>query len=178
MSSSGDEHAVFLISGPSASGKSTVARMLALRFSAGVHLEGDFFRRSVVAGRHEMTPDPSPEALEQLLLRYRLGAAAADTYFERGFTVVIEDVAAGPLLTEYVALIHSKPLHVVVLMPEVEVVSARAASREASGYARWTVAELYEVFAEKTPRLGLRLDSSEQTAEETVSAILAETGGR
>jgi hypothetical protein len=42
-----------------------------------------------------MTPDPSPEALEQLLLRYRLAAAAADAYFEAGFGVALEDVVAG-----------------------------------------------------------------------------------
>jgi cytidylate kinase len=76
--------AVYLISGPSASGKSTVGRLLAERFAHGVHLEGDFFRRSIVSGRHEPTPDLSPAALEQLTLRYRLAAAAADTYFDSG----------------------------------------------------------------------------------------------
>lgn len=49
-----------------------VARLLAQRFGKGVHLEGDVFRRSIVSGRHEMTPTPSPEALRQLELRYRV----------------------------------------------------------------------------------------------------------
>ena len=35
----GDQPAVYLISGPMAAGKSTVARLLASRFSRGVHLE-------------------------------------------------------------------------------------------------------------------------------------------
>lgn len=76
---------IYLITGPMAVGKSTVARLLASRFERGVHLEGDVFRRSIVSGRAEMTPDPSPEALDQLRLRYRLkknddvaGAAADD----------------------------------------------------------------------------------------------------
>lgn len=47
--------AVFLVSGPMAAGKSTVARLLAARFERGVHLEGDVFRRSIVRGREEMT---------------------------------------------------------------------------------------------------------------------------
>jgi predicted kinase len=81
-----------VVTGPPASGKTTVGRLLAGHFSRGVHLEADVFRRNIVSGRAEMTPDASPEALEQLLLRYRLGAVCADAYFEAGFTVVLEDV--------------------------------------------------------------------------------------
>ena len=69
---------VYLITGPMAAGKSTVARLLASRFERGVHVEGDVFRRSIVNGREEMTPDLVPEAVEQLRLRYRLGAAVAE----------------------------------------------------------------------------------------------------
>jgi GrpB-like predicted nucleotidyltransferase (UPF0157 family)/chloramphenicol 3-O-phosphotransferase len=163
---------VYIINGPMAAGKSTVARLLAERFSRGVHLEGDFFRRSIVSGRIEMTPHASTEALEQLRLRYRLAAAAADTYSQAGFTVVLEDVIAGELLGEYRASIHSRPCHVVVLMPSREAIAEREAQRANKGYTRWTVAELYEAF-EVTPRVGLWLDTSYKTAEETVEEILA-----
>jgi len=172
-----DEHAIFLITGPSASGKSTVARLLAERFERGVHLEGDLFRRSIVAGRREMTPDPSQEALRQLRLRYRLAATAADAYFEDGFTVVLEDVVAGPLLGECVALIKSQPLHVVVLVPSLRKVAARDAERANTGYAHWPVERLYELFTRETPRLGLWLDTSDQPPEQTVDEILARTLG-
>ncbi len=60
-----DDTAMFLLTDPSAAGKSTVARLLAGHFPQGVHVEGDAFRRSVVAGREEMTPEPSQEALTQ-----------------------------------------------------------------------------------------------------------------
>jgi len=164
-----------LISGPSASGKSTVARLLAERFTRGVHLEGDVFRRSIVSGRHEVTPDLSSDALEQLTLRYRLGAAAADTYFESGFAVVLEDVIAGELLAECAALIRSRPLHVIVLLPTAEVLAARDTARRTSGYSRWSVGELHAAFAAATPRIGLWLDTSDQTPLETVEGILART---
>jgi chloramphenicol 3-O-phosphotransferase len=167
--------AVFLITGPSASGKTTVARLLAERFRRGVHVEGDLFRRSVVSGRAEMAPDPSPEALQQLRLRYRLAAAASDVYFEAGFTVVVEDVVAGEELPAVAALVESRPLHVVVLLPTLEAVRARDASRETTGYARWPLEDLYAAFAERTPRLGTWLDTSNQTAPETVDAILSLT---
>ena len=166
--------AAFLVTGPSASGKTTVARLLAQRFDRGVFLEGDVFRRSIVTGRAEMTPEASPEALRQLRLRYRIAAAAADAYFEEGFAVVLEDVIAGPLLGEVVALIRSRPLHVVVLAPSVEAIAARETSREQVGYRHFAIEQLHAGFVDgTTPRIGRWLDTSEQTAEETVADILA-----
>jgi chloramphenicol 3-O-phosphotransferase len=167
--------AVYLISGPSASGKSTVGRLLAEQFPQGVYIEGDFFRRSIVSGRHEATPRLSREALEQLALRYRLGVSAADAYFDSGFTVVLEDVIAGQLLSEVAATVRSRPLHVIVLLPTPEVLFARDVARVSSGYSRWPVEELHHAFASATPRLGLWLDNSEQTPLETVETILAGT---
>jgi predicted kinase len=163
---------VFLITGPSASGKTTVARLLAERFPRGVHVEGDVFRRSIVTGRQEATPELSAEALSQLRLRYRLAAAAADGYFDEGFTVVLDDVVAGPLLTEYVELIESRPLHVVVLLPTIQAIAEREAGRVETGYHSYSVEQLYEAFVNETPRIGLWLDTSELTPEETVDAIL------
>ena len=158
-----------------AAGKSSVARLLAERFERGVYLEGDFFRRSIVRGRVEMTPDASAEAIEQLRLRYRLAAAGADAYFEAGFTVALEDVVAGPLLGEYRTMIRGRPCHVIVLIPSPDAVAAREVGRQKKGYTRWTVEELYEGFVSTTPRVGLWLDTSDQTAEETVDEILART---
>src|SRR5690348_3774144 len=151
-----------------AAGKSTVARLLAARFPRGVYLEGDLFRRSIVSGRAEMTPDASPEALAQLRLRYRLAAAAADAYAEAGFNVALEDVAAGPQLAEYRGMIRSRPCHVVVLLPSAEAVAAREAGRGKAGYGAWTVAALHEGFASGTPRIGIWLDTTDQSPEETV----------
>ena len=42
-----------------------------------------------------MTPALEADALEQLRLRYRLPASAADSYVEAGFTVVLVYVIAG-----------------------------------------------------------------------------------
>ncbi len=170
-----DETATLLLTGPPAAGKSTIARLLAERFPRGVHVEGDVFRRSVVTGRAEMTPDPSREALAQLRLRYRLAALVADTYFDAGFTVVLEDVIAGPLLEECADLIRSRPLHVVVLLPTTEAVRLRDASRPDTGYAEWSVQQLHDVFVQDTPRLGHWLDNSGQSAEQTVEEILRRT---
>jgi hypothetical protein len=157
---------------PDGGGKIHVARLLASRFTRGVWLEGDLFRRSIESGREDMTPDASREALEQLRLRYRLAAAAADRYFDAGFTVAVEDVVAGRILSGYAEMIRSRPFHVVVLLPSLEAVTAREAGRERKGYDAWTVEQLYESFVTETPRIGRWLDTSALTPEETVEKIL------
>jgi chloramphenicol 3-O-phosphotransferase len=160
----------FLITGPQAAGKTTAARLLAQRFERGVHVEGDVFRRFVVSGRVEMTPDADAEALAQLRLRYALAVHAADAYADAGFEVVVDDVVAGPMLEEYVTLFRSPPC-VVVLLPSLESVAARAAARGVSGYTAWSVDELYRLFSHDTPRVGTWLDTSAQTPEQTVDEI-------
>ena len=171
----GVETAVYLITGPMAAGKSTVARLVADEFERGVHLEGDFFRRSIVSGREEMTPDRSPEALEQLRLRYRLGAAAADAYFDAGFGVALDDVVAGPLLDEYRAMIRSERCHVIVLLPSMAAVRQREAQRNGTGYDRWGLEDFYKGFVETTPRTGTWLDTTDLTPGETVAEIRRRT---
>jgi len=172
---SAGKNAVYLITGPMAAGKSTIARLLAGRFERGVHLEGDLFRRSIVRGRVEMAPHPSSEALEQLRLRYRLAAMATDAYFEAGFMVALEDVAGGDLLEEYRLMIRSRPCHLIVLMPSLEAIVTREAARDEKGYRGWPIEEFYEGFATTTPRIGTWLDTSRQSPEETTDEILART---
>lgn len=147
-----------------AAGKSTVGEMLAHRFAKGVHVRGHAFHRMVVSGREEMTAHPSPEAWRQLRLRYQLGAAAADTYFAAGFSVVVQDIVIGPLLHEYVEAITSRPLVVVVLAPRPDVVARREEERAKTGYAGGlTPQNLDETLRTQSPRVGLWLDSSDQT---------------
>ncbi|MFD0889593.1 hypothetical protein ACFQ08_34080, partial [Streptosporangium algeriense] len=126
-----------------------------------------------VGGRADMTPEPSAEALAQLRLRHRLTAATCDEYFTAGFTVVAQDVVLGEHLAEMTRLVRARPLLVVVLAPRAEVVEAREAARAKDAYVHWSAGPLDAVLRERTPRLGLWLDTSEQTPEETVEEILA-----
>jgi predicted kinase len=164
---------VFLLTGVPASGKSTVADLLARRFDRGVHVHGDVFRRMVASGAVPMSPDAGDEAWAQLRLRYRIAASAADAYFEAGFTVVVQDVVAGPVVAEYVSFIRSRPLVLVVLAPRADVVAAREAMRTKTGYDDgWSVEEFDAGFRATTPPLGAWIDSSDQTPDETVDEIL------
>lgn len=169
-----EQQVVVFITGISAAGKTTVGDLLARRFERGVHVKGDVFRRMIVAGREDMTVTPSQEALQQLGVRYRLGASTADAYFQQGFSVVVQDVVLGADLVNYAKSIRSRPLVVVVLAPRPEVVKQREAEREKVAYhgAHHTIDQLCEVLRTETPRLGLWLDTSKQTAEETVDEII------
>ena len=165
--------AVVLITGIMAAGKSTVAELLARRLARSVHLRGDVFRRMVVNGRAAMTAQLSAEALRQLRLRYDLAATVADRYATEGFTVVLQDIVIGAELPAMVERIRHRPLAVVVLAPRAEVVEARERGRAKQGYGDWPVADLDAAFRAETPRIGLWLDTSAQTPEETVDEILA-----
>lgn len=170
--------AVVLVTGVMASGKSTVAAGLAARLPRAAHVRGDVFRRMIVSGRQEMLPgataESAAEAAAQLRLRHRLSAAVADMYADDGWTAVVQDIVIGPELTEYVARVRTRPLHVVVLAPSPRAVAAREEARPKTGYgAGWTVAALDRILRTETPRLGLWLDTSEQTPEETVDAVLS-----
>ncbi|MGP4017393.1 AAA family ATPase [Saccharopolyspora sp. 5N708] len=168
----GHNRAILLITGVQAAGKSTIAQGVAERLPRSVHLRGDVFRRMVVGGREEMSAAPTEEALRQLRLRYRLTAQTADAYFAEGFTVIAQDVVLGEHLTELTGHIRSRPLLVVVLAPAPEAIAAREAGRGKTAYDEWAIAELDEVLRKETPRLGLWLDTSEQTPEQTVDEIL------
>lgn len=164
---------IFIITGIMASGKSTVAQLLAEHFQRGVHVHGDIYRKMIVAGREEMSHDPSDEMLKQLDLRYKLAASTADAYFEAGFNVVVQDNIIGKMLQDFVGMVRNRPLFMVALCPRPEVVAEREAARPKKGYGSWGVIEFDRLFRNETPKIGLWLDSSEQTPEETVDEILA-----
>ncbi|WP_329277192.1 AAA family ATPase [Streptomyces sp. NBC_01451] len=169
--------AVVLITGVMAAGKSTVADLLARRLPRAAHVRGDFFRRMMVSGREELRPEETAEARAQLDLRHRLSALVADEYARDGWTAIVQDVVLGEDLSRYVARVRTSPLYVVVLVPSAATVRDREAERPKTGYGDWSVDALDRVLREETPRIGLWLDTSGHTPEQTVSTILAGLAG-
>ncbi|GAA4445366.1 AAA family ATPase [Phytohabitans houttuyneae] len=165
---------VIIVTGAMAAGKSTVAQGIAERLPRAAHVRGDAFRRMVVSGRREMAPDLPAEAVAQLWLRYELAATVADRYARAGFTAVVQDIVIGPELARFVDLFATRPRHLVVLAPRPDVLATREEGRPKTGYGGgWTVEALDRELRERTPRLGLWLDTSDQTPDDTVTRILA-----
>ena len=69
----------------------------------GPHLPADGRRRPAC-------DDLRPHGQAWRQLRLRLAAPTADSYYEAGSSVVVQDVVIGPLLTTYVDAIRSRPL--------------------------------------------------------------------
>ncbi|QOS79100.1 AAA family ATPase [Paenibacillus sp. JNUCC31] len=168
--------AIYLITGVMASGKSTVAELLASKLVKGVHLRGDVFRRMIVTGREEMSAEPSAEAVRQLYLRYRLAVNAAKTYYENGFSVVLQDNYYGAELSYMMEQLKEYPVQLVVLCPNVDAINEREQLRGKVGYTGFTVEHLYSEFIRQTPKIGFWLDSSEQSPEQSVEDILLHFG--
>jgi predicted kinase len=165
----------FIISGIPGAGKTTVSRLLAERLGDGVHIESDELQAWIRSGGLWPNEEPREEADRQLRLRTKNVCLLADSYRQGGFTPVIDDVVIGSRLQEFLTRLESRPVRFVLLTPVIEVAQKRDAER---GYKQvfsiW--GHLDEVMRRETPSVGLWLDTSEMTADETVEAILARAG--
>ncbi|MBO0803016.1 MAG: phosphotransferase [Nocardiopsaceae bacterium] len=168
--------ALFVISGVSAAGKSTVARLLAERFERGACVPGDAIRAMVASGRVDVRPGSGGEALRQLVLRYAGALSVAGVFLDGGFDVVVEDVIVGPILRDFLGLVPVPEFHLVFLDPDAAAIQRRERARDrvAYGPGRWSVSGLQALLRQETDRIGLWLDTTRQSAEQTVEAILSD----
>jgi len=169
--------AVWLITGAQASGKSTVADLLANQFDRGVHIRGGQFYRWAVRGWVHVGDPDHAEARRLLDLRYELSADTASAYCAAGFTTVVQDNIYGSDVEHWLARVDAHAKHLVVLRPSVAVVEARDAQRtrdtgKVAYRDGFTPAINDEHVASTRADLGLWLDTSELSARETVVTIL------
>ena len=130
----------------------------------------------MVSGRVDMRPDAGAEALRQLALRYSGALAIGDVFLGAGFDVVVEDVIIGPILRDFLGLVPVPEFHLVFLDPDAAAIEQRERERDRIAYrpGRWSVAGLQAVLREETDRIGLWLDTTWHSAEQTVEAILSD----
>jgi adenylylsulfate kinase-like enzyme len=165
------------VTGAQASGKSTVADLLAGRFERGVHVRGGQFYRWAVNGWVHFDGEPNEEGRRLLELRYRLSATVADEYAHAGFTTVVQDNIYFTDVGVWLGRITVPQKHLVVLRPSVAVVEARDAERGATtgkvAYRAGYTPAINDEHVAATPRdVGLWLDTSDQSPDETVDEIL------
>lgn len=166
-------HGIYIITGIMASGKTTIAQLLAEKCSKSVHVHGDLFRTMVVSGRAEMTMNPTEEAFRQLRLRYQLAAQTAQEYYGAGFTTILQDNYLGEEVHYFLSCFKSTPVYLITLCPSVQAVIAREVKRCKTGYTDWDVESLHNTLINENPRIGLWIDTSDQKPEETVNEIMA-----
>ena len=163
---------VFLVSGPVGAGKTTVARRLAERLPLAAHIESDRFQDLIVSGGLHPHQEPHEEALRQLHVRTRNVSLVADSFFQSGIIPVIDDVIVyRERLQEYAALIHSRPLALVMLAPPLQVSLARDAARTEKHVGHiW--GHLDGVMRQELTGTGLWIDNSGLSPNQTVDVIL------
>jgi chloramphenicol 3-O-phosphotransferase len=166
---------VIVITGIQAAGKSTVARLLAQRFERGVHIEADLLYQMIVSGR-VLPEEPGvmpPEAERQLRLRLRNACLLACSFYEAGFSVVIDEIIIGKRYDHLKEDLAGLPFELVVLAPPPDVVwkerDAARGKRTLLGeeWATYLDGELRRTMAGK----GIWVDNSDRTPEETVDEI-------
>lgn len=163
---------VVIVSGVPGAGKSTIAPLLAARFERGVHVEADALQRMIVSGARWPGEEPLDEGFRQLRLRGRNACLLANSFREAGFTPVIDDIVVGSRLDEYLADLSSRPVYFVLLLPDLDALRARNASRAKSDVFH-QAQDLDPVARGDTRAVGLRIDTGGQSPEASVDAILA-----
>jgi predicted kinase len=166
---------IIVVTGIQAAGKSTVARRLAQRFARGVHIEADVLHRMIVAGSEWIKEpgEPEGEADRQLRLRLKNMCLLGLSFREAGFSVVLDDIIIGERWIQLQEALQSVPFSLIVLAPRPEIVSRqRDPQREKPTLGETWATYLDEALRRTMSGVGLWIDNSAQTPEETVNQIL------
>jgi hypothetical protein len=161
-----------IVSGVPGAGKTTIARLLAATFDRAAHLEGDLVSFGfIVSGLVPPQGPPMDEAHRQLELRRRNLCLLADSFADAGFVPVIDDVVVSPsVLDLYLASLRTRPLRLVQFTPTLDVIHRRDSGRDKQVFELW--GHLNDELQNRMPRVGLWLDTSDLTEDQSVDAIL------
>jgi len=162
------EQFILAITGPAGSGKSTVASLLAKQIDNCVNIDADHVKHMVA---NPFIYDDSIEGIKQWeLLGDNIGALATN-FINSGYSVIINGYINEPAWRKI--LEHVQLTHKMLLLPTIEEVIKRDSLRQKDyvmgeeavreHYDYFSTSHFFDDFS--------RLDTSEQTNEETVNFI-------
>jgi hypothetical protein len=138
---------LFLVTGADAAERVTVARALARAVERSAIVDGAEIDRMLVAGRVPAGGSMTGERLGQLLLRWSVALAAAETFQLEGYDAVVTDDVQGDRVEDFLDLADPETVHLVVL---------RHPALEAD-----------------TPHWGLWVEAADRPAEQVCAEILS-----
>lgn len=172
---------IFLLIGAPAVGKSSTARLLAVRFPKSIHIPVDTVREMVVSGVMHPGNDWGEDLIEQLAAARESVTQMAMTYSRAGFVVVIDDFwDPNSRLSEYRSLLADPQVYKVLLYPSLSAAIERNLKRSGPGVTsnyiadgiRSVYAHLETAVAELEQQGWLVLDTTELSVEDSVARIL------
>jgi chloramphenicol 3-O-phosphotransferase len=125
----------------------------------------------VVSGARYPTPEgTSEEALAQLSLRLENSVAVAKIFSANGFDAIVDEIIHAERFAQLVSLLDGQEFYFVTLLRSLEEMKQRWHAMNSPYAEKWDW--LDRDIREATPRVGLWLDTTGQTPDESVAEIL------
>jgi gluconate kinase len=173
---------IVFVTGPAASGKSTIAHLLAKQFPKSLHLQVDHLRDMMMNG-NELPQGQAwnDETTRQFQWARSTATYMAQLYAREGVDVIIDDVCVpAEFADHYQQLFQDSAVHRVLLLPTQEALIERMQKR-AGPFDEFLIEFVpwFYSYLDPMPKEGwIVLDTSEWTIEHAVQEVLRQIGAK